>query len=60
MKVSDKIKAIKKSLQISDERLGGLLNVSGKAVAEWKKGLRKPMPVNIANIDSLYEQVVVK
>jgi DNA-binding transcriptional regulator YiaG len=57
MTIQQKINKIKKKLKLSDEQLGAKLNVSSRAVNRWRRGIAKPQPYNVVQIDRLYDEL---
>lgn len=55
MIIRNKIKMLRKSHQLSQESLAGLLDVSRQSVSKWEQGLSKPSTDNLLRISEIFK-----
>ena len=52
--ISEKITALRKTANLTQEALGGKLGVTGQAVSKWENGISDPSTSNLIALAKLY------
>lgn len=58
MKMSEKLRAIRKELNISQDKLARILDVSFPSVQSWENNRRNPYGKNKEAIEKMFKEVV--